>query len=74
MPEKQIKAKIISRTDTQANWAVSTYVPAQGEIIVYTNAGEVVGVKVGDGVHLPNALAFVGPETIPTGAIIDYIG
>ena len=62
MSEKNIKARIIHKHDTEANWNLATnFTPKQGEIIVYdvdaTHAYE--RFKIGDGVTNVTSLPFV---------------
>ena len=64
MSEKSIKARIIHKHDTEANWNLDTntnFTPRQGEIIVYdvdaTHSYE--RFKIGDGVTTVTSLPFV---------------
>ena len=62
MSEKNIKARVIHKHDTEANWNLATnFTPKQGEIIVYdvndTHAYE--RFKIGDGVTNVTSLPFV---------------
>ena len=62
MSEKNIKARVIHKHDTQANWNLATnFTPRQGEIIVYdvdaTHSYE--RFKIGDGVTNVTSLPFV---------------
>lgn len=61
MAEKNLKARIVHKHDTEANWLLATnFTPKQGEIIVYdiddTHSYE--RFKIGDGVQNVNDLPF----------------
>lgn len=61
MAEKNIKARIIHKHDTAENWAKATsFIPKQGEIIVYDIDADYSyeRFKIGDGVQNVNALPF----------------
>lgn len=62
MSEKIIKSRIIHKHDTETNWAKSSLIPKQGEIIIFDpEEDSSVGyerVKIGDGVHNVNSLPF----------------
>lgn len=70
MAAKTLKARILAKRDTTANWnAAIGFIPMQGEIIIYTDYqtkvidGESVnipGIKVGSGNAYVQDLAFVG--------------
>lgn len=71
MAGKDIKARIINKHDTEANWSLATnFTPKQGEIIVYdvdaTYAYE--RFKIGDGVTNVNSLPFVTMGSIETAS------
>lgn len=61
MAEKELKSRLVQKHDIQANWekAVS-FIPKQGEIIVYDKdeSFDYVRVKIGDGQTPVNDLAF----------------
>ena len=54
---KKLTTRIINKHDVQANWDkdVVTFVPEQGEIIVYDADASFSyeRMKIGDGVHVP---------------------
>lgn len=69
-----VNARISHKSDTTENWnAARTFIPLRGEIIIYTDHGQiddgygnlinVPGVKVGDGQAYLIDLPFVGAET-----------
>lgn len=69
-----MNARICARRDTTANWnAARSFIPMRGEIIVYTDHGQmddgygntinVPGIKVGDGSAYLVDLPFVGDES-----------
>lgn len=61
MAEKNIKSRIIHKHDTAENWAKATsFIPKQGEIIVYDIDANYnyERLKIGDGVQNVNALPF----------------
>ena len=79
MSEKNIKARIVHKHDTEANWKLATnFIPKQGELIVYdvddTHTYE--RFKIGDGSTVASSLPFsvpkvpfiVGTQTATTGA------
>jgi hypothetical protein len=68
-----VNARIAHRSDTTANWdAARTFIPLRGEIIIYTDHGQmndgfgntinVPGIKIGDGSAYLIDLPFVGAE------------
>lgn len=62
MSEKNIKARVIHKHDTEANWSLATnFTPKQGEIIVYDVDATYTyeRFKIGDGVTNVNSLPFV---------------
>lgn len=67
---KKITTRIINKHDVQANWDkdVVTFVPEQGEIIVYDADASFSyeRIKIGDGVHVPKDLPFILDEKIAT--------
>ena len=67
---KKLTTRIINKHDVQANWDkdVVTFVPEQGEIIVYDADASFSyeRIKIGDGVHVPKDLPFILDEKIAT--------
>ena len=65
---KKLTTRIINKHDVQANWDkdVVTFVPEQGEIIVYDADASFSyeRIKIGDGVHVPKDLPFILDELI----------
>ena len=60
MSEKLVVGRIQQKRATAAEWAESTLVPLEGEIIIY-EADDTIPyprLKVGDGVSLPSQLPF----------------
>ena len=61
MSEKRFNSRIIHKHDTEINWLKSSFIPLQGELVVYdidaTHSYE--RIKIGDGSHNVNALPFV---------------
>lgn len=61
MAEKNLKARIVHKHDTEVNWLkATTFIPKQGEIIVYDidDNYSYERFKIGDGVQNVNALPF----------------
>ena len=69
-----MNARISHKSDTTEHWnAVRTFIPLRGEIIIYTDHGQiddgfgnminVPGIKIGDGNAYLIDLPFVGNET-----------
>ena len=59
--EKNLKARIVHKHDTEANWLLATgFTPKQGEIIVYDIDDDYSyeRIKIGDGVQNVNDLPF----------------
>lgn len=68
--EKSINARVVMKTDTEANWAKAVnFIPKKGEVIVYS--GNPPKIKVGDGTTKVNALPFM--TTAITNDEIDTI-
>ena len=67
---KKLTTRIINKHDVQANWDkdVVTFVPEQGEIIVYDADASFSyeRIKIGDGIHVPKDLPFILDEKIAT--------
>ena len=62
MSEKNLKARIVHKHDTEANWLKATnFIPKQGEIIIYDidDNYNYERVKVGDGKTVVSALPFI---------------
>lgn len=62
MAEKNMKARIVHKHDTEANWLKATnFTPMKGEIIVYDKDSNYnyERIKIGDGSTLVSALPFV---------------
>lgn len=68
-----VNARISHKSDTTAHWnAARTFIPIRGEIIIYTDHGQmddgygnlinVPGIKIGDGQAYLIDLPFVGAE------------
>lgn len=59
--QKTFKTKIINKHDTAVNWSKSSYIPSQGEIVVFDvdSTHDYERVKVGNGVDNVNALEFI---------------
>lgn len=69
----EVKARISHKSDTTEHWnAARTFIPLRGEIIIYTDHGQmddgygntinVPGIKIGDGSAYLIDLPFVGNE------------
>lgn len=61
MTEKILNTRIINKHETEENWLKSSFIPKQGEIIVYDvdNVYSYERMKIGDGVQNVNQLPFV---------------
>lgn len=56
---KTLITRIQNKIDTEANWNSATWIPLEGEVIVYTFAdGKAPQIKVGNGVDIPKDLPF----------------
>ena len=67
MAEKNLKARIVHKHDTEDNWLLATgFTPKQGEIIVYdiddTHSYE--RIKIGDGTQNVNDLPFYAEQLL----------
>ena len=64
---KQIKGKIIFKHETEADWKLSSYVPDEGEQVIYDPDASHPSprIKIGDGKKVVDALPFTTAE-IPT--------
>ena len=61
--EKTLKARLLMKTDTSANWAKATnFVPKAGEIIIYSDDERKI--KVGDGLTKVSSLKFVNQDEL----------
>ena len=74
MADKSLKARLVNKHDTEANWLKATnFIPLQGEIVVYDidNNYNYERIKIGDGSNLINDLPFI--NNIITNEQIDAI-
>lgn len=61
--EKTLKARLLMKTDTSANWAKATnFIPKAGEIIIYSDDERKI--KVGDGLTEVSSLKFVNQDEL----------
>lgn len=61
--EKTLKARLLMKTDTSANWAKATnFIPKAGEIIIYSDDERKI--KVGDGLTKVSSLKFVSQDEL----------
>lgn len=64
--EKRLKGKAIPKHETEADWLLSSYIPNQGEIVIYdtdenhTHERQ----KIGDGINSVKDLPFTNEEII----------
>lgn len=61
MAEKNMKARIVHKHDTEANWLKATnFMPMKGELIIYDIDANYTyeRFKIGDGTHSVNELPF----------------
>lgn len=60
--QKRLKGKQIPKHETEANWLLSSYVPEQGEMVIYDidSAHTYERQKIGNGVQTVNELPFSG--------------
>lgn len=63
---KKMKAKVIHKYETEANWNLSNYIPDVGETVFYDidEAHDYVRQKNGDGIHSVKDLPFVSVQNI----------
>lgn len=80
MSEKNLKTRIVHKHDTETNWDKATaFIPKQGELIIYDvdENYSYERFKIGDGVHIPNALPFVNnihiSDTAPANPMVGQI-
>lgn len=59
MAEKQLSARVIMKHDTNTNWGKSSFIPKDGEIVVYSFSSGQPRIKIGDGSTTVGNLAFV---------------
>lgn len=61
MATKNFSARIKNKHDIEANWLVSSFVPMQGEVVVYDtdSSHSEPRIKVGDGTTAVNSLPFL---------------
>lgn len=65
MAEKTVNTRVVNKHDTAENWAkATTFVPMQGEIIVYDRDStySYERFKIGDGSTLVSALPFASAQ------------
>lgn len=62
---KKINAKVIHKCETEANWELSSYIPAEGEVVTYKidENYDYERMKLGDGIHAVKDLPFMGANT-----------
>jgi hypothetical protein len=61
---KKMRAKVIHKYETEANWNLSNYIPAVGEIVFYDidETHNYIRQKNGDGIHRVKDLPFTATE------------
>ena len=57
MPNITLNTHVITKHDTATNWANSTYVPKDGELVIATRSDDDVDIKVGDGINITSNLS-----------------
>lgn len=57
---KTLNTRIIQKKDISDNWDISTLIPYEGELILYTDLNKM---KMGNGIDLPRDLPFISAET-----------
>ena len=64
MSEKILSTRIINKHDLEANWSSASFIPKQGEIIVYDTDDNYAyeRAKIGDGINDANNLPFIGDD------------
>ena len=69
MTEKRLNTRIIHKHETEANWLLSSFVPLQGEIVIYDidDNYSYERIKIGDGVQNVNALPFASTNMVYVG-------
>lgn len=78
MTEKDLKARIVHKHDTESNWNLTNFIPKQGEIIVYDidDNYNYERIKIGDGSTSVTSLPFVNDdikEKLEEMATKDYV-
>lgn len=63
---KKINAKVIHKCETEANWELSSYIPAEGEVVTYKidENYDYERMKLGDGIHTVKDLPFVNDDIL----------
>ena len=64
MSEKKFNSRVINKHDTEENWNKSSFIPKQGEVIVYDidSTYNYERIKIGDGANNVNDLPFVAVQ------------
>lgn len=59
--EKNIKARVVNKHDTEENWSKASFIPKKGETIIYDidSTHTTQRMKIGDGVNTVSALPFI---------------
>lgn len=59
--EKNIKARVVNKHDTEENWSKANFIPKKGETIIYDPDTTHIAtrMKIGDGVKTVSALPFI---------------
>ena len=58
--EKLINSRVQLKIDSDDNWAkATTFIPKDGEPIIYRTDNEIVRIKIGDGSTMVNDLPFI---------------
>lgn len=65
MSEKKFNSRVINKHDTEENWNKSSFIPKQGEVIVYDidSTYNYERIKIGDGENNVNDLPFVAVQS-----------
>ena len=73
MAEKRLNSRIIHKHDIETDWLKSSFVPLQGEAVIFDvdDNYDYERIKIGDGIHNVNDLPFVNDHI--TFAEIDEI-
>lgn len=66
MSEKRINSRVINKHDTEANWSASSFIPMQGEIVVYDkdDTFNYERIKIGDGSTKVDSLPIVNQTQV----------
>lgn len=61
MSEKRLNSRIIHKHDIETNWSKSSFIPLQGEVVIFDidENYDYERIKIGDGVQNINTLPFV---------------